>query len=91
MHGRTTFSYRGKQRDAQVRPNNCDIKPFSLGRTQYRQHQGLTFRLQPKTTLVEYEDTQSEIQQQFHGVRTRTVDGKLQTQSAAQYLRAIHP
>ncbi|GMF43810.1 unnamed protein product [Phytophthora fragariaefolia] len=56
-----------------------------------RDAQGLIFRLQATTTLDEYNKALAVVEKQFPGVRIRSVNGQRQTQSAAEYLRALHP
>lgn len=51
----------------------------------------LIFRLQATTTLVKYNEALAGIEKQFPAVRTRIVNGQKETQSAAEYLRELHP
>lgn len=49
------------------------------------------FALQATTTFVEYEEMLAEIKEHFPATRTVKVNGVLQTQTVADYLRKIHP
>ncbi|OWZ20137.1 hypothetical protein PHMEG_0005496 [Phytophthora megakarya] len=91
LHDRPLFSDRGKQRDAQVQLRLRGIylnlkfctahmfqhmRSLSLRRFQHCQYQ---------------ESDNGIINESFPAERTIKVNGKLETQSVAQYLRRIHP
>jgi len=107
MHDRPLFSDRGKQRDAQVRLRLRDIHlhlkfcalhiffnvcgHFRGVDSNIDGIRSLILSLQATTTFIEYETVLSEIRERFPAKRTIKANEKTVAQTAAEYLRMIHP
>ncbi|KAE9004115.1 hypothetical protein PR001_g17800 [Phytophthora rubi] len=107
LDDRAMFTDRGKQRDAQLRLKAREVPVhlkfcawhlyfnvcghFRKVEQNIDRIKGLVFDLQASTTLNEYEHVLAQVQELFPSPRTVMVNGAAQAQTAAQYLRGIHP